>query len=186
MAEPFVCHCPHCQTALRLKDDGMVGKKVRCPRCSNVFQVPPAGTTAAPSPVRPAQAERPPAPVAPRPTPRPAAKADDRQDEDDSPRRPARAARQRDEEEDEEDRDVEKRLPVRKSSGPQSLIIGAIVGVVVLVYFVLILAFKLQLLGAAPPKPHTLPSLDKRADRTPRSNGHDPVRALSPATHSQG
>jgi predicted Zn finger-like uncharacterized protein len=171
MAEPFVTRCPHCQTTLRLKDDGMVGKRVRCPRCSETFVVPPAGTTPGPSPVR---TEPVPAPVAPRPAPRPAPKGEERQDEDDLPRPPARAARPR-----EEDEGEEAPRPSRKSStsNPSTLIIGAIVGVAVFLYFVLILAFRFHLLGADPPKPHTLPTPEKRADLTTGPSGQDPVRA---------
>src|SRR5262249_13525341 len=42
---PFISRCPHCQAACRIPDDCR-GKKIRCPKCNNIFAAgePPGGT----------------------------------------------------------------------------------------------------------------------------------------------
>jgi hypothetical protein len=39
MAAPFVVACTHCDSKLKLKDSSFVGKKLRCPKCQEVFVV---------------------------------------------------------------------------------------------------------------------------------------------------
>ncbi|MDB4731819.1 zinc-ribbon domain-containing protein [bacterium] len=39
MASPFVVSCSNCAAKLKLKDQSMIGKKVRCPKCSEPFLI---------------------------------------------------------------------------------------------------------------------------------------------------
>lgn len=43
MSAPFVVACPQCGAKLKLKDSSAAGKKLRCPKCQEVFVVPAAG-----------------------------------------------------------------------------------------------------------------------------------------------
>jgi hypothetical protein len=60
-------HCSDCQTTLKVNDPTMVGKKIRCPKCSAISTVPAPAVAAVPSPE--------PAPPKPAPAPTPAAAA---------------------------------------------------------------------------------------------------------------
>lgn len=62
--EKVITQCPHCQSKFRLPGD-KVGKKIRCPKCKEVFAVEVLG--GAPKPAAPA-----PPPSAPKPEPAPA------------------------------------------------------------------------------------------------------------------
>ena len=39
MADPLKVECPHCGGSLKLKDRSAEGKKVRCPKCQEVFKI---------------------------------------------------------------------------------------------------------------------------------------------------
>lgn len=41
MPEPIVCVCSNCDARLKLKDSTAVGKKIRCPKCQEPFEVVP-------------------------------------------------------------------------------------------------------------------------------------------------
>src|SRR5262245_13481889 len=61
---PLTVTCPGCNAPLRVRDE-LVGKKVKCPRCAGVVQVP----RAAPVGASPAAAAPPPPAAAPPPVP---------------------------------------------------------------------------------------------------------------------
>ncbi len=64
--EKIITQCPHCQSKFKLPGD-KEGKKIRCPKCKEVFSVEILG--GAPKPAAPAPAPAP----APEPAPEPAA-----------------------------------------------------------------------------------------------------------------
>lgn len=68
--EKVVTQCPHCQSKFRLPGD-KVGKKIRCPKCKDVFAVEILG--GAPKPAAPAP---PPSAPEPKPVPTPAPTAE--------------------------------------------------------------------------------------------------------------
>jgi predicted Zn finger-like uncharacterized protein len=37
MSNPIQASCPHCQTKLAVRNPDLIGKKVKCPKCSQVF-----------------------------------------------------------------------------------------------------------------------------------------------------
>ena len=36
----FKVHCPSCSTTLKLRDESLLGKAIRCPRCRNAIRLP--------------------------------------------------------------------------------------------------------------------------------------------------
>lgn len=71
MEDKIITQCPHCKSKFKL-DREKVGKKIRCPKCSGVFEVQEAAA-AQPKAAAPAPTPAPAAPAA-KPKPAPAAK----------------------------------------------------------------------------------------------------------------
>jgi predicted Zn finger-like uncharacterized protein len=70
--EKIITQCPHCKSKFKL-DGEKVGKKIRCPKCSGVFEVQPVGAEAKSKPVM-QEASAKPQPVAAKPKSEPVAK----------------------------------------------------------------------------------------------------------------
>ncbi len=70
--EKVITQCPHCQSKFKLPDDE-VGKKIRCPKCKEVFTVEILGGApkAAAPPAKPVAPSPKPAAPAPKPAPAP-------------------------------------------------------------------------------------------------------------------
>jgi len=144
MPETFSHRCPACQTLLKLNDT-LVGKKIRCPKCSGTFTVP------APAAAPPA----PPAAAPPKPRPAPAAKpaAPPEASEEEPPEEqtlhvPRRGRR--------EEPSAEEAAPPKRG-----LVAPLLAVAVAVLYLGLALAFRLNLIGAPPPAPLTLAFLDE-------------------------
>jgi predicted Zn finger-like uncharacterized protein len=69
MSNPIQASCPHCHAKLAVKNTGLVGKTVRCPKCSQTFVFAVDAPAAPASPASPAPAAAAPAPVAPQTDP---------------------------------------------------------------------------------------------------------------------
>src|SRR5690606_19784330 len=44
--QPFETACPHCTGTLRVSDPRLLGRKVKCPKCGERFQIHPPGENA--------------------------------------------------------------------------------------------------------------------------------------------
>src|SRR3954452_13759420 len=100
--------CPHCQASLRLASPPAPGKKLRCPKCGDVFAVDDAEPAPVVQAVQPKR--RPPTPAPPARQP---IRAED--EEDDAPRRRRRYEDDEDEE-DEPDRRTRRRKRTKQGS----------------------------------------------------------------------
>jgi hypothetical protein len=159
--------CPSCTTTLKLAAAVAPGKKVKCPKCANVFVVPAAeaDTEVQPPPARPSAppaktAPKPRAAVPPEPPRRakaPAPPSDDLDDDDfeslAAPRKPAKAAPRSDEDDDAGAPDDEELMPKKaakkgKKKASPMMFWGVIGGGVALVA-IAFLAF-MYIMGVGP------------------------------------
>jgi Leucine-rich repeat (LRR) protein len=142
MPEMLTCRCPACQALLKLKDPAVVGKKIRCPKCSEAFVVQ-ALDSAEPKAPPPAAIQDPGEPAEQPGT-------ESRRDGLSS-LRPMREAP--------EPEPVER---VSKKKGGVIVPLAALL--VVAAYLALAVAFQLHWIGSQPPEPHTLPAMRSRTD----------------------
>jgi predicted Zn finger-like uncharacterized protein len=142
---PVLVECPSCETQLKTAEDKR-GKKIRCPKCQQVFQVPLG--TSAPKKSRPRDDDdEEPAPALPSRESRPAdddetgfserrvpsrrSRDDDEDDDRDMPRR-ARPVRRRDDDDDDYYDDERPRSRQKKGSALPWILAGSLGGVLVL------------------------------------------------------
>jgi Zn-finger nucleic acid-binding protein len=83
---PISTACPSCQQRLKLADT-LVGKRVRCPKCQQVFLVPPGQEQLVQRPIKPAGQ-----PARPTEVPSDSSDHDDRRDTDGAARRKRKLA----------------------------------------------------------------------------------------------
>ena len=140
---PVVTRCPSCNRSLRVPDN-LIGSKVRCPQCKNVFTAEAGGESASAPPPAPA-------PKAP-PPPRPPSPISDRPSRPPQPA-PARAPEPEDEPRFEgapDDEPEEEELPRRRRGGrrrEQALQMVAGPGIALMVIGILGLVLGVLILG---------------------------------------
>jgi DNA-directed RNA polymerase subunit RPC12/RpoP len=155
MPESMSYPCPACGIRLKLTDPALIGKKIRCPKCSNVFLVPQPG--AAPPPTAPPAPAAPP-PPAPARSPAPAAIREEPPEED-LPVVPPRPAG-REEADEDEDRPAEK--PRRRKEKPaaparRTILVPVLAVVVIILYLGLAVMYHFNAYGDEPPQPLRMP-----------------------------
>lgn len=141
---PFRTLCSHCEARLSIKDAGLVGKRIKCPKCQELFVVEPLEEEEAEdeAPRKPAskmanRSRDDDASEKRLPKKKP---AEEEEEEDEEPR--ARKSRDEDDEDDDRPKKKKKKKKEKKSAGPPWILIGGGVAAIAVVAVVLILVFR--------------------------------------------